>query len=138
MKDWNDFLPNDDENEHEDDLFGINQHQQVMDKLMFIRDVQMEHPLVIDPIEYEELFGTLQEEDLRELTQSFFHQYHRLGVKIDTLVDRWGLDWIWAVLKYCERREEFELCSIIMCIIEEYSNPYIEAILNKDNITATV
>lgn len=138
MMNWNDFIPNNDDDENEDDLFGINQHQQHMDKLMFIRDVQMEHPLVIDPIEYETLFGTLTEEDLRELTQSFFHQYHRLGVRVDTLVDRWGLDWIWSILKSCERREEFELCSIIMSIIEEYSNPYIEALLNKDNITVTV
>jgi hypothetical protein len=138
MKDWNDFIPNDEENEHEDDLFGINQQQQLHDKLMFLQDIQRGLPIPIDPIEYEALFGDIQEVDINELTQAFFHQYHRLGVKVDTLVDVWGFDWIWLILKNCERTEEFELCSIIMCILDEYSNPHMKDTLKAAEISTSV
>tara|TARA_B100000780_G_scaffold197905_1_gene139844 strand:- start:531 stop:935 length:405 start_codon:yes stop_codon:yes gene_type:complete len=124
----NDYNDNED-NHDEEDLFGTHRLQEQVDKLMFIQDCQRGYPVVLDPIEYESLFGTIQEEDIKELTQVFFSQYHRLGVKVDTLVDNWGLDWIWCILKSCERGEEYELCGIIVNIIEEYTNPHLESLL---------
>jgi len=126
MQEYND--DNYDE-EDEDDLFGTHRIQQEIDKEMFLQDCQRGYPLVLDPIEYETLFGTIQEVDIETLTQTFFTHYHRLGVTVDTLVDSWGLDWIWIILKDCERGEEYELCGIIMIIIEEYSNPHLNKLL---------
>ena len=124
----NDYNDNED-NHDEEDLFGTHRLQEQVDKLMFIQDCQRGYPVVLDPIEYESLFGTIQEEDIKELTQVFFSQYHRLGVKVDTLVDNWGFDWIWCILKSCEKSEEYELCGIIVNIIEEYTNPHLESLL---------
>jgi len=117
MKNWDDFLNNneDDEfsNDDERDLFGTHRLQQELEKTMFLQDVQNGHPLVLDPSEYITLFGPIQEEDMEFLTQSFFTHYHRLGVSVDEIFDRWGGDWIFEVLKHCEKREEYELCSIV-------------------------
>ena len=99
---WDDYLDNDDEDNNEDerDLFGTNRIQQEIEKGMFLQDVSSGHPLVLDPIEYETLFGTPTKEDLEYLTQSFLIQYHRLGMKVDTLFDIWGGDWIFEILKF--------------------------------------
>ena len=109
MKNWDDFLNNneDDEfsNDDERDLFGTHRLQQELEKTMFLQDVQNGHPLVLDPSEYITLFGPIQEEDMEFLTQSFFTHYHRLGVSVDEIFDRWGGDWIFEVLKHCEKRE---------------------------------
>jgi len=117
MKNWDDFLNNneDDEfsNDDERDLFGTHRLQQHLEKTMFIQDVENGHPLVLDPSEFQTLFGNPTREDMSSLTQSFLIQYHRLGVDVDTLFDRWGGDWIFEILKYCEKEEEYELCSII-------------------------
>ena len=116
MKDWDDFIPNDDDefsNEDERDLFGTHRLEQEIEKGMFLQDADSGHPLVLDPPEFKELFGKITEDDLQHLTQSFFTHYHRLNVSVDDLFDRWGGDWIFEVLKHCERREEYELCSII-------------------------
>jgi hypothetical protein len=126
MQDYND---DNYEYEDEDDLFGTHRLQEEVDKQMFLQDCARGFPLVLDPIEYQTIFGPLREEDTEELTQVFFSHYHRLGVTVDTLVDNWGLDWIWVILKDCERREEYELCGIIMIIIEEYSNPQLNKLL---------
>lgn len=128
MQDYND---DNYDNEDEDDLFGTNRLQEEVDKQMFLQDCARGFPVVLDPMEYQTIFGPLREEDTEELTQVFFSHYHRLGVTVDTLVDNWGLDWIWVILKDCERREEYELCGIIMIIIEEYSNPHLNALLNE-------
>ena len=96
MQDYND---DNYENEDEDDLFGTHRLQQELDKEMFLQECKRGFPLVLDPTEYESIFGTLTEEDKETLTQVFFSHYHRLGVTVDTLVDNWGLDWIWVILK---------------------------------------
>ena len=130
MQDYND---NDYDNEDEEDLFGTHRLQQEIERTMFLQDVQRGNPLVINPTEFTELFGVITSEDKEELTQSFFTQYHRLGVKVENLVDVWGLDWIWLILKHMESTEEYELCSIIVDIIHEYSHPHIHSLLNKDS-----
>ncbi len=125
---WDDYLPNDDNDENrednERDLFGTHRLQQELEKGMFLQDVQNGHPLVLDPSEYNTLFGSLSNKDWELLLQSFLTQYHRLGMDVDTLFDTWGGDWIFEILKYCERTEEYELCSIIKDLWE----------LNKSNI----
>jgi hypothetical protein len=100
---------------------------------MFLQDASRGYSLVLDPKEFKELFGTITHEDKEDLTQSFFTQYHRLGVRVDNLVDVWGLDWIWVILKHIESTEEYELCSIIVDIMDEYSHPHIHSLLNGDS-----
>ena len=131
MKNWDDFIPNDDENDNhdEDDLFGTHRLQQEIEKTMFVQDIQRGHSVPIDPSEFRTLFGELDEETLFSLSQTFFYHYHRLGVKIQPLVDNWGLDWVWEIMKHNERREEYELCSIIKDIVDEYTEPHIKKLM---------
>jgi len=110
---------NGEDNEENSDLFGTHRLQQQLEKDMFLQDVDNNHPLVLDPSEFITLFGPITEDDMNYLTQSFFTQYHRLGVTVDTLFDRWGGDWIFEVLKFCETCEEYEMCSIIKDMWEE-------------------
>ena len=129
MQDYND---DDYDNNDEEDLFGTHRLHQEIDKLMFLEDCQRGYSTAINPNEFKELFGTITHEDKEDLTQSFFTQYHRLGVRVDNLVDVWGLDWIWLILKHIESTEEYELCSIIVDIIHEYSHPHIKSLLKED------
>jgi len=131
MKNWDDFIPNDDENDNhdEDDLFGTHRLQHEIEKRMFVQDILRGHPIPIDPSDFTTLFGELDEETLYSLSQIFFHHYHRLGVKIQPLVDNWGLDWIWEIIKHNERREEYELCSILKDIVDEYTEPHIKKLM---------
>ena len=117
---WEDYEQNDDDEREERDLFGTHRYEQELEKSLFLQDVQNGHPLVLDPSEYTTLFGTPTKEDMETLTQSFLIQYHRIGVSVDTLFDRWGGDWIFEVLLFCEKQEEYELCSIIKDICEEW------------------
>ena len=115
---WDDYN-NDDNSDDERDLFGTHRLQHEIEKGMFLQDAESGHPLVLDPKEYKELFGKVTRDDMYFLTQSFFSQYHRLGMSIDTLFDTWGSDWIFEVLKFCETTEEYELCAIIKGMWED-------------------
>lgn len=123
MKDnfnWDDHLDNDDdENKDENDLFGIN-HPLQLEKQLFFQDVQRGGPIPIDPSEYITLFGELTQTDWNEMTDIFFSLYHRWGMDSNTLIDNWGLDWIWSIQKHCESKEEYELCSVLKMLTEEY------------------
>ena len=132
MKNWDDFIPNDDENDNhdEDDLFGTHRLELELEKRMFVRDITNGHPIPIDPSEFTTLFGSLDEGTLFSLSQIFFTHYHRLGVKVEPLVDNWGLDWVWEIMKHNEIREEYELCSIIKDIVDEYTEPHIKTLMN--------
>ena len=134
MKNWDDFIPNDDDNDNhdEDDLFGTHSLQQELEKRMFIQDIHGGHPIPIDPSEFRTLFGELDEETLHSLSQVFFTHYHRLGVKVEPLLDNWGLDWVWEIMKHNEREEEYELCSIIKDIVDEYTEPHIKKLLKLE------
>ena len=119
---WDDYLPSDDEDREENeenDLFGINNPLEI-EKQMFIRDILRGHPIPIDPIEYEDLFGTLTNKDLNEIVDIFFTVYHRYGVDSTTLIDNWGLDWVYTIQHHCEKKEEYELCSILKELADEY------------------
>ena len=53
MKDWNDFLP-DDENEENDDVFGTNnpyiERQREVEKALLLTDIQRGNPYTLDSI----------------------------------------------------------------------------------------
>ena len=70
MKDWNDFLP-DDENE-DDDVFGTNnpyiERQREVEKNLLLQDISRGNPIPLTPSDWEELFK-LTEEDMSALTQ---------------------------------------------------------------------
>ena len=123
MKDnfnWDDHRDNDDDENHdENDLFGINNPLQ-LEKQLFFQDVQRGGPIPIDPIEFIELFGLLSPTDWDDMVDIFFSLYHRLGMDSNTLIDNWGLDWILPIQKHCESKEEYELCSVLKMLTEEY------------------
>ena len=117
---WDDHLDNDDDENHdENDLFGIN-HPLQLEKQLFFQDVQRGGPIPIDPIEFIELFGHLTSTDWNDMVDIFFSLYHRWGMDSNTLIDNWGLDWIWSIQKHCELKEEYELCSVLKMLTEEY------------------
>ncbi len=117
---WDDHLDNnDDENRDENDLFGIN-HPLQLEKQLFFQDVQRGGPIPVDPIEFIELFGPLTQNDWNDMVDIFFSLYHRWGVDSNTLIDNWGLDWVWSIQKHCESKEEYELCSVLKMLTEEY------------------
>jgi len=123
MKDnfnWDDHLDNDDDENHdENDLFGIN-HPLQLEKQLFFQDVQRGGPIPVDPIEFIELFGPLTQSDWDDMVDIFFSLYHRWGMDSNTLIDNWGLDWVWSIQKHCESKEEYELCSVLKMLTEEY------------------
>jgi len=121
MKSWDDFIPNEDEDnnhEQEGDIFGLSPLG--IDKRLFFNDIQRGGPVPIDPIEYEALFGKLTSSEWSDIVDTFFSLYHQWGMNPNTLLDNWGLDWVGGCLDHCERKEEYELCSIIKDLIEEY------------------
>ena len=121
---WEDYENQDDDlfsnedNDNENDLFGLS--PMGIDKRIFFSDIQRGGPVPIDPIEYEALFGTLSSNDWDDLVDTFFTLYHQWGMNEITLLDNWGLDWVWGLLKHCERKEEYELCSIVKELIQNY------------------
>ncbi len=121
MKSWDDFIPNDDENneEEENDLFGIN-HQLQIDKQLFFKDC-IGGSVPLDPFEYQQLFGDITPQDLDWLSEAFFYHFHQLGFSPKSLIRIWGLDWLWEMLQNLEKSEEYELCSIMKWIMSEHN-----------------
>jgi hypothetical protein len=46
--------------------------------------------------------------------------YHRIDTDPYELVDGFGIDWLELLLKYNEKREEYELCAIFRDLINDY------------------
>ena len=118
MKDWNDFLP-DDENEENDDVFGTNnpyiERQREVEKALLLTDIQRGNPIPLTPSDWEELFK-LEEDDLSALTQIWIRHYHRIGDSNKgkwNLLDLFGREWTSLLLVHNEEVEEYELCAII-------------------------
>jgi len=122
MKDWNDFLPNDDE-EQDDDMFGTNrtpnqdwiERQVEIEKTMLFADIQKGNPIPLSPKDWSELWEITQG-DKDELTQLWVRHYMRIG---DTtkgrgeLLDMFPRKWLTLLLIHNEEKEEYELCSLI-------------------------
>ena len=110
MKDWNDFLPDDDNefDENEDkDLFGINQQLEI-DKKMFLNDC-VKGSVPLDPFEYEQ------------------------GFKESTLIRLWGMDWLYDIMKNLEQQEEYELCDIVKWVLQSHEKG-VKALLDNAGI----
>ena len=134
MKDWNDFLPDDDNefDENEDkDLFGINQQLQI-DKKMFLNDC-VKGSVPLDPFEYEQLFGKPTQEDLNWLSEAFFFHFHQQGFKESTLIRLWGMDWLYDIMKNLEQQEEYELCDIVKWVLQGHEKG-VKALLDNAGI----
>jgi hypothetical protein len=117
MKDWNDFLPPDDENEFEDES-SENER---------IRMVQKVVPL--DHIEFVDIFGKPTEEDMLILTQCYLKDYMKESIDI---YDKWGLDWMYEFLKFNEKHEEFEICAIIRDTIKDRPIQHLKDVISEN------
>lgn len=137
---WDDFEGNDDElfgrNDDENNEDDRTQHLQKLHRLMFIDDIEKfpSQKIPLDPIEAEDLFGKLTNEDNRILTKLLMRDYFRNT--IDDIIFRWGLDWIDYLIKYNEKREEYEVCATFKEIKDSaYGSPIttemIERYLNE-------
>jgi hypothetical protein len=70
---------------------------------------------------YMKAFGKLpSDNDLGNITQGFMETYHRMDTDPYELVDGFGIDWLELLLKYNEKREEYELCAIFRDLINDY------------------
>ena len=135
MKDWNDFLPPDDD----DNFEGFNDENQDNDKLskvqkvhrmMFINDIERRVTDVIplDPIEFYDLFGKPTEEDMQILTQCLLSEY----MKDLEIYDRWGLEWMYEIMTFNETQEEYEICAIVRDMIKDRPMDSLKKVLNEN------
>lgn len=134
--DWDDF-------ESDDDLFGTNRDDDKesermaslkrVHRMMFINDVEKyrTQPVPLDPIEFIDLFGKPTNEDMRILTQALLADYHVYDMIHSTnIYDRWGLAWIYEIMEFNARIEEYEISAILRDVIKD--RPLnIEKIINK-------
>lgn len=93
-----------------------------MEKQMFKVDVSRGGVMALDYDEFVNIFGEPNDEDLFDLTQSYIKLYMKQGDDecIPFVVDSYGEKWISAFLKYNERIEEYELCSILKNHLDIY------------------
>ena len=70
---------------------------------------------------YMKAFGKLpSDNDLGNITQSFMEAYHRMDTDPYELIHGFGIDWLELLLKYNEKREEYELCAIVRDLNNDY------------------
>lgn len=119
---WEDFENND------DDLFGKKDENKEdvfrkMNRLMFIDDIERFQNRVVPlgPEEFKELFGNFQDEDMSIMTKVFIKDYWR---ELDC-IDKWGVEWIWEILQYNVRIENYELCAIIRDYIKDNESQHL-------------
>ena len=133
MKDWNDFLPPDDENEFEDESSENERIRMVqkVHRLMFIDDIEKRKSQVVplDPIEFVDIFGKPTEEDMLILTQCYLKDYMKESIDI---YDKWGLDWMYEFLKFNEKHEEFEICAIIRDTIKDRPIQHLKDVIHEN------
>lgn len=86
-----------------------------MEKEIFKIDVSRGGLMALEYDEFVNIFGEPNDEDLFDLSQSYIKLYMKQGDDscIPFLVDSYGDKWINVFLKYYERNEEYELCSIL-------------------------
>lgn len=95
-----------------------------MEKEMFKIDVSRGGVMALEYDEFVNIFGEPNDEDLFDLSQSYIKLYLKQGDDecIPFVVDSYGDKWVYQFLKYNERVEEYELCSIF----KEHLNIYKE------------
>jgi hypothetical protein len=86
-----------------------------MEKEMMKIDLSRGGAMPLDLQEYIEIFGEPSDEDLHDITQAYIKLYMKQGedIYIPFVVDAYGKGWVEYLLKYNERVEEYELCSIL-------------------------
>ena len=132
MKDWNDFLPlDDDENNFDSNEEERIKKVQKVHRMMFIDDIEKRRSQVVplDPIEFSDLFGKPTEEDMLILTQCYLKDYMKEGIDI---YDKWGLDWAYEFMKFNEEHEEYEICAIIRDVIKERPIQHLKNVINEN------
>lgn len=122
---WDDF-------DSDDDLFGTNRDDDKeseriaslkrVHRMMFINDIEKyrTQPVPLDPIEFIDLFGKPTNEDMRILTQAFLADYHVYdNIHSTNIYDRWGLAWIYEIMEFNARIEEYEISALLRDIIQD-------------------
>lgn len=104
--------------EFNDDINGFEDyqhHMKDMEKQMFKIDVSRGGVMALDYDEFVDIFGEPNDEDLFDLTQAYIKLYMKQGDDecIPFVVDMYGETWVECFLKYNERIEEYEICSIL-------------------------
>jgi hypothetical protein len=116
----------DDENEedfHEEESKGNSYFQKLREteKEMLKIDLTRGSIMPMGIEEWTELFGAPTEEDMFDITQAYFKQYHRNSQpSIYQLVEAFGIEWINFLLSYNEEQEEYELCAILKSHLDVY------------------
>jgi len=130
---WDDFTDNEPEDEKNDRLH----HLKKVQRYMFIDDLEKHRwqPLTIDPLEFEELFGTPNEDDMDIITQVFMKDYLLWEDSLDEefIYEKWGSVWLEFLLYYNQEKEEYELCSTILESLKKCKK-YYKKELNKNKL----
>jgi len=104
-------MDNEDYNHGMEDYRG---HMRNMEKEMFKIDVSRGGAMALDYNEFIDIFGYPSDEDMFDLCQAYIKVYMKQGDDscIPYVVDMYGKKWVEEFLKYNERIEEYELCSL--------------------------
>ena len=105
-----------------DSLDDYKKHMRNMEKEMFKIDVSRGGIMTLDYEEFVNIFGNPSDEDMFDLCQSYIKVYMKQGDDdcIPYVVDMYGKKWVDEFLKYNERIEEYELCSLFKQHLEIY------------------
>ena len=89
-------------------------HMRDMEKEMLKIDTSRSGVMPLDYDEFVSIFGEPNDEDLFDLSQAYIKLYMKQGDDdcIPFVVDSYGDKWVYQFLKYNERVEEYELCSL--------------------------
>lgn len=124
---WDDY-------ENDDDLFGTNRNDdndkedkriesvRRVHRMMFINDLELHRsqPVPLNPTEFYDLFGYPTIEDMKIITQVLITDYHRYGDEENGFIyDKWGLAWMYEIMKFNSEIEEYELSAIVRDLISD-------------------
>jgi hypothetical protein len=102
-------------------------HMRDMEKEMLKIDTSRSGVMALEYDEFVSIFGEPNDEDMFDLTQSYIKLYMKQGddVCIPFVVDSYGEKWVKEFLKYNEKIEEYELCSIFKKHLQIYKKEFI-------------
>ena len=118
---WDDYLPNDDEDDNnEDDMFGIQpepwvERQMEIEKALLFSELKSGVPIPLSPKDWDEMWE-LTIEDMNTMTQLWIRHFMR---ESDSNRGKWNIittyrnEWLIQLLHHNEEQEEYELCSLI-------------------------
>lgn len=118
---WDDYLPNDDEDDNnEDDMFGTQpepweERQMEIEKALLFSELKSGVPIPLSPKDWDEMWE-LTIEDMNTMTQLWIRHFMR---ESDSNRGKWNIittyrnEWLIQLLHHNEEQEEYELCSLI-------------------------